>query len=188
MWQIIALVSLTSFFFALGILVYAVNLPKTVPVVVTVAPDGQAAYFGRIDKSLYGKDAIPEIAKEYQIKRLLTLMHTWVIDPAAQKRYILETQSIVQGGAIAELDQFYRGNNPYEHLGERTKSVTLDPPLKQTDKTYVAYFTTTEKNQNGYEIQVTRWSSLVNLDYYEAIPENPLGVYITNFDIKRMEQ
>ena len=37
MWQIIALVSLSSFFISLGILIYAVNLPKTIPVIVTVA-------------------------------------------------------------------------------------------------------------------------------------------------------
>ncbi|MDR3337987.1 MAG: hypothetical protein LBT16_12370, partial [Treponema sp.] len=40
MWQIIALVSLSSFFISLGLLIYTVNLPKTVPVVVTVNPEG----------------------------------------------------------------------------------------------------------------------------------------------------
>jgi hypothetical protein len=39
-WQIIAL----------GILIYAVILPKTVPVAVTVNPEGEAAYIGKIDK------------------------------------------------------------------------------------------------------------------------------------------
>jgi type IV secretion system protein VirB5 len=51
MWQIVAMVSLSSFFIALGVLVYAVTLPKTVPVVVTVNPEGEAAYVGKIDKS-----------------------------------------------------------------------------------------------------------------------------------------
>jgi type IV secretion system protein VirB5 len=50
LWQIIALVSLSSFFVALGILIYAVTLPETVPVVVTVNPEGEAAYVGKIDK------------------------------------------------------------------------------------------------------------------------------------------
>jgi hypothetical protein len=75
MRQIIALVSLSSFFIALGVLIYAVTLPKTVPVVVTVNPEGEAGYVGKIDKSSYGKTAVPDIAKEYQVKRLLTKMH-----------------------------------------------------------------------------------------------------------------
>jgi hypothetical protein len=32
------------------ILLYAVTLPETVPVVVTVNPEGEAAFVGRIDK------------------------------------------------------------------------------------------------------------------------------------------
>ena len=47
MWQIIALVSLTSFFVSLGLIAYALTLPKTVPVIVTVNGDGKAAYVGR---------------------------------------------------------------------------------------------------------------------------------------------
>jgi type IV secretion system protein VirB5 len=87
-WQIIALVSLISFFISLGILVYAVTLPKTVPVVVTVNPEGEAAYAGRIDKNQYGASSIPEIAREYQIKRLLSKMHQWLADREAQQAYI----------------------------------------------------------------------------------------------------
>jgi hypothetical protein len=63
MWQIITLVSLSSFFIALGILIYAVTLPETVPVVVTVNSEGEAAYVGKIDKSSYGKTAVPDIAR-----------------------------------------------------------------------------------------------------------------------------
>jgi type IV secretion system protein VirB5 len=50
MWRLIALVSLSSFFIALGVLIYAVTLPETVPVMVTINPEGEAAYVGKIDK------------------------------------------------------------------------------------------------------------------------------------------
>jgi type IV secretion system protein VirB5 len=187
-WQIIALVSLASFFIALGILIYAVNLPKTVPVVVTVNGEGEAAYVGKIDKSLYGSSSIPDIAREYQIKRLLNHMHQWVIDKEAQQAYISEAMSIVQSNGIRQLDLFFRSNNPFTHLGDKTRSVAIEPPLKQTEKTWIVYFTTIEKNRSGYETKRTRWSALVNIDSYEPSPENPLGIYITNFDIKSIEE
>jgi type IV secretion system protein VirB5 len=187
-WQIIALVSLSSFVIALGILVYAVTLPKTVPVVVTVNPEGEAVYAGKIDKSAYGKTAVPDIAKEYQIKRLLTKMHQWVADKEAQQLYIAEAQSIVQSNAVRQLDLFFRSNNPFADFGNKTRSVSIEPPLKQTEKTYIVYFTTVEKHRSGYEGKRIRWSALINLDQYEPSIENPLGLYITNFDIKAIEE
>jgi type IV secretion system protein VirB5 len=187
-WQLVALVSLSSFFIALGVLVYAVTLPKTVPVVVTVNPEGEAAYAGKIDKSAYGKTAVPDIAKEYQVKRLLTKMHQWVADREAQQLYIAEAQSIVQSGAVRQLDLFFRSNNPFADFGNKTRSVTIEPPLKQTEKTYIVYFTTVEKHRSGYEGKRIRWSALINLDQYEPSTENPLGLYITNFDIKAIEE
>jgi type IV secretion system protein VirB5 len=187
-WQIIALVSLSSFFIALGILVYAVTLPKTVPVVVTVNNEGEASYVGKIDKSNYGKTAVPDIAKEYQVKRLLTKMHQWVADKEAQQLYIAKAQSIVQSGAVRQLDLFFRSNNPFAEFGNKTRSVNIEPPLKQTEKTYIVYFTTVEKHRSGYEGKRVRWSALINLDQYEPSIENPLGLYITNFDIKAIEE
>ena len=187
-WQLVALVSLSSFFIALGVLVYAVTLPKTVPVVVTVNPEGEAAYTGKIDKSAYGKTAIPDIAKEYQIKRLLTKMHQWVADKEAQQLYIAEAQSIVQSNAVRQLDLFFRSNNPFADFGNKTRSISIEPPLKQTEKTYIAYFTTVEKHRSGYEGKRIRWSALINLDQYEPSIENPLGLFITNFDIKAIEE
>jgi type IV secretion system protein VirB5 len=188
MWQLIAIVSLSSFFIALGVLVYAVSLPKTVPVVVTVNPEGEAAYAGKIDRAAYGKAAVPDIAKEYQIKRLLTKMHQWVADKEAQQSYIVEAQSIVQSNAVRQLDLFFRANNPFAEFGNKTRSIAIEPPLKQTEKTYIVYFTTLEKHRSGYEGKKIRWSALVNLDQYEPSIENPLGLYITNFDVKAVEE
>jgi hypothetical protein len=50
------------------------------------------------------------------------------------------------------------------------------------------YFTTLEKLRSGYEGKRVRWSALINLDQYEPNIENPLGLYITNFDLKAIEE
>jgi type IV secretory pathway TrbF-like protein len=115
-------------------------------------------------------------------------MHQWVIDKEAQQAYISEAMSVVQSNAIRQLDLFFRSNNPFASLGDKTRSVSIEPPLKQTEKTWIVYFTTVEKNRSGYETKRTRWSALVNIDSYEPSPENPLGIYITNFDIKSVEE
>lgn len=184
MWQIIALVSLSAFFISLGICMYAVKLPKTVPVIVTVNPEGKAEYHGPVDKSNYGKESIPEIGKIYQIKRLVELMNRWVIDRDAQKNYVLESQKLVQGGAMDQLDAFYIENNPYDDFGSRIQSVDIEEPLKQSDSVYIIYYTRTTKTFSGYAIRQERFAMLVTIQYFQPTVENPLGIYITNFDIK----
>jgi type IV secretory pathway TrbF-like protein len=184
-WQIVALASLSSFFIALGVLIYAESLPRTVPVVVTVNPDGEARYVGKLDPAEYTAN-IPEIAREYAVKQLIGKMHTWVVDRDAQKRYIAETQALTQGGAVGQLDRFYRDNNPFARIGEIVQSVDVEPLHKQADQTYFTYFTTTRKAVNGFELDVTRYSILVNIAELTPNPTNPLGVFVVNFDIKRM--
>lgn len=191
MWQIIALVSLSSFFISLFICFYAVRLPKTVPVIVTVDTNGTATYVGRVEKSNWGKTSIPEQHKTSQVKKLISNMNTWVIDRYAQNSYIRECENICQGNASNQLDVFFRENNPFNYLGIYTQTVKMDEPLKQTDRTYVIYYDVI-RYSNGYESQRKRYSALVTLDYFEVTEEtkdlNPLGVYITSFDIKEVEK
>ncbi len=184
MWQIIALVSLTSFFISLGICIYAIRLPKTVPVIVTVDNEGYASYVGKVDKSYWGHSSIPENAKTYQLKKLIANMYTWVIDSTAQHSYINECGAICQGQAIDQLDTFFRQNNPFDFIGRRTQSVKIEEPLKQTDRTYVIYYNVLTY-ERGSVVDNRRFSMLATLDYFQGTPEtNPLGIYISNFDIK----
>lgn len=185
MWQIIALVSLLSFFISLGICLYAIHLPKTVPVIVTVDTQGQATYIGAVDKSYWGKDKIPENAKVYQFKRLVANMFTWVTDKNAQNQYIHECEKICQGNAMTLLNDFYHENNPFNWIGIKTRSVVMEEPLRQTERTYVMYFNIITYDQ-GKEESNERFSMLVTFDYFQGVPkDNPLGIYITNFDIKK---
>lgn len=189
MWQIIALVSLSSFFISLFICFYAVRLPKTVPVIVTVDTDGNATYVGKVDKSSWGKSSIPEHHKTSQIKKLVFNMYTWVIDYNAQNQYLAEAQNICQGAAINQLDTFIRNNNPFDWIGVRTQTVDVEEPLKQTNSTYVIYFNV-NTYQNGHLMQTRRFSLLATIGYFEVTEDtkdlNPLGVYITSFDIKEV--
>lgn len=189
MWQIIALVSLSSFILSLCICFYAVTLPKTVPVIVTVDSDGSATYVGKVDKSYWGVSNIPERHKIFQIKKLISNMFTWSTDPAAQNLYIKTCEDICQGDAVNQLNGFVNANNPFDWMGFMTQTVSIEPPLKQTEMTYVVYFTVTSFQQ-GIETGQKKYSALVTLDSFEVTKEteesNPLGLYITSFDIKEL--
>ena len=187
MWQIIALVSLSSFFIALVMLIYTITLPKTIPVIVTVDSVGNATYVGKVDQSYRSYGEIPEQHKTSQIKKFISNIHTWVIDSNAQLNYMEMAAALCQGPAVAQLNTFFTQNNPFDFMGIKTKSVTMDEPLKQTDNTYVVYFNV-QTYASGRLERTERFSILVTLDVYEVTEQtkddNPLGVYITSFDIK----
>lgn len=189
MWQIIALVSLSSFFISLFICFYAVRLPKTIPVIVTVDTNGNATYVGKVDKSYWGKANIPEYHKTYQVQKLIANMYTWVMDEKAQKSYIQECNNICQSAALAQLNTFFMENNPFDWTGIKTQTVNMEYPLRQTDNTYVIFYDVITY-RSGHVEKTQRFSALVTLDYYEVTEEtkmlNPLGVYITSFDIKEV--
>lgn len=187
MWQIIALVSLSSFIISLFFLGVAANQPKTVPVIVTVNDEGKTSYVGKVDKSFYNTDQIPEIAKVYQIKHLIQNMFTWVTDSSAQKLYIKQAGDICQGGAVQQLNAFYSSRNPFKYIGEQTCTVDIEEPLKQSDKTYIVYFTTHVKTTAGFEVGGAKYSMLVTMNFFNISEGNPLGIYITNFDVKEQE-
>lgn len=187
MWQIVAIVSLSALPISLGINAYAVGLPKTVPIIVTVNDQGEANYVGAVTESYFTKDKIPEIAKIHQIKKFIHRMNTVVIDREAQRLYVREAQAIVQGGGVSQLDRFFRDDNPFNDFGSRVVTVDIEEPLKQTDSTYIVYYDKTVKTSSGIALRQERFSILVNLEFYKSTPDNPLGIYIANFDIKPVQ-
>lgn len=185
MWQIIALVSLTSFFAALGICVYAVNLPKTVPIIVTVDRDGKSRYEGRVDTSYNAKNRIPESAKTYQIKRLIKNMFTWSFDPTVQKTQLRECEAICAGDtARGQLNAFFLENNPFDWIGVKTQTVEIGEPMPLTDRTYNVFFRVDTFSRGRLE-KSEFWIALVTIDYMDGDrDQNPLGIYVTSIEVR----
>lgn len=189
MWQIIALVSLSSLFINLFFVWYAINRPKTVPVIVTVNNEGEARYVGKIDSTYNSKNVIPEIAKIHQIKEFIEMANTIVIDKSAQRRYVKICQSLVQRGAVGQLNNFFVNNNPYTDFGSKIQTVTkIEEPLKQSENTYIVYYNVQTKSVSGNLLKDERYSMLVTLDEFSPDINNPLGIYLVNFDIKNVKK
>lgn len=187
-WQLVVIVETFIVAAMLGMLFYAIRLPKSVPVIVTVNEEGAANYVGKVDSALYNKSKIPEIAKIYQIKELIRYMNLRVIDEEAQQMYVNKAAAIVQGGAATMLNSFFTQNNPFDDIGSYITAVEIEEPMKQTDKTYVVFYDVEKKSTYGYSYGTTRYSMTVTIDYYEGSQVNPLGVYVTSFDIKTVSQ
>lgn len=190
-WQIIAIIAIACVLFSGFIVLYAVNLPKTIPVIVTVDSTGNATYVGKVDDSYWRNTQanIPENHKTYQIKKFIYNLFTWVIDSNAQNAYIRECEYLCQGNASEQLHNHILSNNPFDNIGRVTKTVEQQEPLRQTENSYVVFFTVSTY-QNGYLYRTNKYSALFTIDFFDVTDStkdlNPLGVYITSFDIKEV--
>ena len=139
LWKRIAIFSMVCFAGALIAAIRTAQLPKSVPVIITVDGNGNATYEGKVDRALYGKERIPEIHKEAQILKLINRMYTWVSDRSAQTGYVNDAAGLVQGTAMQQLKNFYQSRNPFDHLGSATSSVICEKPLKERGNTYIVF-------------------------------------------------
>jgi type IV secretion system protein VirB5 len=75
-WRRVAITAMAAFFLAAGILIYAVRLPKTVPLVILVSEWGEAKYSGDISHFTYGNIQVLEIAIQYQLRKFVNNLFT----------------------------------------------------------------------------------------------------------------
>ena len=75
-WKIFAYISIAGFILSLVVMAWAINLPKTVPVLVSVSDFGEAKYIGEVNRINYSGIKVPEIAIEYQIRKFVTNKYT----------------------------------------------------------------------------------------------------------------
>ena len=103
------------------------------------------------------------------------------------REYCLEKAVRIPNIKAFDLDDFFMENNPFNLFGVQTKTVKLEDPLRQTERTYVIYYDVVLYERGSYR-STERYSALVTLDFFNGVPEsNPLGIYITDFDIKKVE-
>ena len=186
-WRKIALVSMSAFFFSLIICLYAVNLPKTVPLVVTVSDWGEAKYVGNISKYSYQGINVPDIAIQYQLRKFITNYLSIPADSNVLKTNLKDCYSALTSNSASKLSKLLRENSPFNYFGEQIHTVSVESVLALSQNSYQIDFILKKVRNNGGLIEEKRMRSLCTTSLLEPSKEdqilNPLGIYITNFDV-----
>ncbi len=189
-WRIIAIASITAFFLSLGIMIYAINLPKTVPMVITVSDWGEAKYVGNISKFSYSNIVVPDIAIQHQIKKFITNMNTITSDAGVMKQNITDCYNMLDTRAQAKLSNILRNNNPFEKFGNIKQSILIESILQLTPKSYQVDYIQSKLNLIGVIQDQVRYRAILSVELLEPPEnkkiENPLGIYITDFDFTKI--
>ena len=189
-WRIIAVASLSFLFLSLLLLLYAIKLPKTIPMVITVSEYGEAKYVGNVSKLSYSNMKVPDIAIQYQIKRFVTNMNTITSDAQVMKQNIRDCYNMLSGDAGLKLSNILKNDNPFDKFGDIKQSILLESILQLSPQSYQVDYIQSKITITGVVTDRTRYRGIISIALLEPPEdkkiENPLGIYISDFDFTKV--
>lgn len=189
-WRIIAVASLSFLFLSLLLLLYAIKLPKTIPMVITVSEYGEAKYVGNVSKMSYSNMKVPDIAIQYQIKRFVTNMNTITSDAQVMRQNIRDCYNMLSGDAGLKLSNILKNDNPFDKFGDIKQSILLESILQLSPQSYQVDYIQSKITMTGIVTDRTRYRGIISIALLEPPEdkkiENPLGIYISDFDFTKV--
>lgn len=174
---------------SIGIVFFLTKRTQIVPALVTMNDFGQTQYIGEVSRKNYQNFNIPEVAVTYQVKDFLNLYKTLSSDKEIVKKNIEKAYHLLTATSASKYSTLLKENNPYKDFGNYTKEVVFETePLKISKDTYQVDFRQIVRTLQGMIVEENRQRAVVTIKTLnptdEDIKDNPLGIYITDFDIK----
>lgn len=185
-WKMIAIISVSLLLISFLVMIYAINLPRTVPMVITVSDWGEAKYVGEIGKLNYDGIKVPKIAIEYQIRKFVINKYSISSDYTVTRNNLKDCYASLTQTSAQKLSEELGSDNPLKNIGKVIKNVEIQSILNLSKNSYQVDFTVSSTSMNGKLLKSERKRGVLSIDLMEPAEEdkilNPLGIYITNFD------
>ena len=185
-WRRIGVFSLLMFLINFCFFVYAVNLQKTVPVLVNVMPSGEAQYLGEVRQN--GELQIPEAAILYQIRKFIINLRSVSTDYQVLYDNINECFSMVTANYAPIMRQMILNASPFELVGKTRRTVSIETVLHITERSYQVNWI--ENTLDSSSQKNTKMRAVVTIRLITpndtTIRKNPLGIYIENCEMTEL--
>ncbi len=183
-WLIIAFAELIVIIVLTCFIGYAVNLPKKIPVVITVLPWGEAQYVGDVSSYSYETVNIPESAFVYQVETFIQRLRTLPNDGEVLTQNITSLYHMITPTVEGKMTPDIRQDNPFSVIGVKKRIITIESTIRVSGSTYQVDYIET---QSGRETGARRYRALVTT-VRKTPPKkteklNPLGIYISDYNI-----
>lgn len=190
--KFVVIVSVLSFFLSIGICIYAVSQPDSIPVLVTMNDFGETQYIGPVSRRNYQNYNVPDVAVQAQVKEFISLSNTLSTDKTVMKKAVNKTYHLLTSTTASKYSTLVKENNPFKDFGSRTKEVLFQTePLKVSQDTYQVDYQVITRQLSGTQISNESFRAVITVKMLqpaeEDIKDNPLGIYITSFDMKPID-
>jgi len=187
----VVIVSCLAFFLSIGITLYAVSLPESIPVLVTMNDFGETTYVGAVSRRNYQNFNVPEVAVQYQVKKFVNLCYTLSTDKTVMKKSLSNTYHLLTSTTASRYTARIREEDPFKDFGSKTREVIFQTePLQLSKDSYQVDFQVVTRLLSGSISENKSIRAVVSVKVLnpseEDIKDNPLGIYITAFDFKEI--
>ena len=190
-WKFFAYVALGGFILSLIVMVWAINLPKSVPVLVSLSDFGEAKYIGEVNRINYSGIKVPEIAIEYQIRKFVTNKYTIPGDAEVLRNNLIDCYSCLTRDTSSKLSTELKEHNPIKDVQNIRRKVEIESVLKTSKNSYQVDFTITQTSPNEGSKVVIRMRGIVTVVLLEPADDdkvlNPLGIYFNAYDFTEIK-
>lgn len=190
--KFVVVAAVLSFFLSIGITIYAVSQPDSIPVLVTMNDFGETQYIGPVSKKNYQNFNVPEVAIQAQVKEFINLVNTLSTDKTVMKKAVNKTYHLLTSTTASKYSTLVKEDNPFKDFGSRTKEVIFQTePLKVSSDTYQVDYQIITRQLSGQMMSNESYRAVITIKMLqpadEDIKDNPLGIYITAFDWKQID-
>jgi len=191
-YKFFAAVGCAGFLLTLAGLLYQRTLPQTIPLVITVSDWGEAKYVGDVSSYSYSGMKIPKAATEYQIRKFVSNIFSVPADAAVLRSNLKDCYSCLTGVSSQKLSTMLRENNPFDLFGTYIVTVEIESILNVSASSYQVDFIVYKSTPDLRRTERQRMRGVITIKYMapsdEDIRQNPLGIYITQFDFTGIQQ
>lgn len=190
-WKIFAYISIAGFALALVVMAWCINLPKTVPVLVSINDFGEAKYIGEVNRINYSGIKVPEITIEYQIRKFVTNKFTIPGDAEVLRNNLKDCYSCLTRDTASKLSAELKEHNPIKDVRDIRKKVEIESVLRTSKNSYQVDFLIIESAPNDTNKHTIRMRGVITIVLLEPHDDdkilNPLGIYFNAYDFTEIK-
>ncbi len=183
-WRLLAIFTALIAMFALVIALIAMTTNKNIVYVAEITKAGQVMNVA----PLRARYQVTETQEMYFIGNFVKLIRNLPLDPVVAKQNMLEAYAFLTKRGSEQLNKFLQQNNYLQWLGKKTITVNITDVTPISPHTYHVGWTETTIGSDGLQESVKSFDGVFTLIIHpptakESILVNPLGIYITDFNI-----
>lgn len=187
-WQIIAFIGLGFGLLGLIGMFYGLSLPKNIPLLVKIAPWGEADYVG--DISTKNVSAIPDESLKYYIENFVSKTRSVSSDIEVIYANINDAYNFVSSNASNILTEEIKNNKIVERVGSIRTKVTVETTIRLTNESWQVDWVEEDSHINGAVITKRRYRGIYNVKIApvstDIIRFNPLGIFIDSYELQEI--
>lgn len=187
-WRLIAILSMIGILVLLILLGISFSTNKNKVFVAEVANSGRVVNIAPLATQYQPTKA----QEQYFIANFIKSIREVPLDPVVAKKNWLTAYNFLTQSSSKILSNYLQKNNPVNLLGKKTIMVDITDINPISDNTFQMDWIETLTDINNQNAQQQKYSGVFTIAIKQptsqkSILQNPLGIYIVNFNISRRE-